>query len=640
MPRIAKSHKLLLPGILIILLALIIACGEEATQAPAPTDAPAPAATAAATATAAPAVEATQAPAAATAAPAAAATVAPAATPTAAPASAETPAPSMMEQTGTFDHSVPEMGPPNFGLSIQDYQPQKTDGVTTHEAMFGTATDSNVVVPRLVTEWNVDPTGLIYTFHLRQGVPWHDHLGDWGEFNADDFIFTWQDVAVPGAPHPIAGGSRRTFTCEACEMEKVDDYTVQLTRPSPTIQVTWHSRMPVGASLSMHSKKHYDARGTEQANLESVGTGPWILTSATSGVDRRFQAVQDHWNKSPEFAEMIWHEIREESTRLANFLGGQIDTGSFTLESIEAIRGEDRDDIKFMSFPGAVGVYINLLGQQYYTDHPHHHPDSNGDIRIPLADNAFDCSFAWVSCDRDTSSEEWDTARKVRRAMNHAIDRQKLVNNLAFGEGQPLYHQWWNAHEVRMQQNGMADLTFEYDPALARQLLDEAGYPDGFEIDMALTVRPSPGAVENGEAVCTMWLEVGIECQIANRPFSEFRPTLVSRSAKGANTQASVSTFEPLRTMQILFNSTNSINFGLEHPEWQALMDDALATVDEDARWEAQANMSKWLHEHAMTIVTYSANNVFPVGPEIDPWDPMAGTYDWLSNFEHVPHRQ
>ena len=261
------------------------------------------------------------------------------------------------------------MGPPNFGLSIQDYQPQKTDSITTHEAMFATGPDG-LVVPRLVADWDVDAAGLVYTFHLRQGVPWHTNHGDWGDFDADDFIYTWQDVATPGAPHPIAGGSRRTFTCSECEMVKLDSHTVQLTRPSPSIEITWHSRMPVGASLSMHSKKHYDAVGVEQDNLESVGTGPWMLTSATSGVDRKFEAVSDHWNHSPEFAEMIWHEIQEESTRLANFLSGQIDTGSFTLESIQAIRGEDRDDIKFMSFPGAVGVYLTLLGQQYYTDHP------------------------------------------------------------------------------------------------------------------------------------------------------------------------------------------------------------------------------------------------------------------------------
>ena len=635
MPRHLKS-SILLPGFLIIILAMIVACGEEVTdtpapavtQAPAPTVvAPAPATTAAATAAPAPA---------ATAAPVA--TAAPAVTPEATPTPAAPP-PIMMEQTGTFDFSVPEMGPPNFALAIQDFQPQKTDNITTHEAMFATSPDG-LTIPRLVTDWEVDAAGLVYTFYLREGVPWHTNHGDWGNFDADDFIFSWQEVAIPGVPHPIAGGSRSIFTCDECEMTKIDSHTVQLTRPTPTIQITWYSRMPLSSSLSMHSKKHQDAKGTEPANLESVGTGPWVLVEAKTGVSRRFEAVEEHWNKAPEFAEMVWHEIQEESTRLGNFLVGDIDTGSFTLESIQAIKDEGRNDVKFMSFPGAVSLYLNLLGQQYYTDHPDHLPDADGNIRVPIDENAHDCSFAWVSCDRDTASAEWDKARKVRLAMNHSIDRQKLINNLAFGEGQPLYHTWFNGHTGRIQQFGLDELTFEFDIGLAKSLMEDAGYADGFEIDMALTTRPSPGAVENGQAICTMWLEINIECKQQPRPYSEFRPTLVSRAAKGTSTQATIATFEPLRTMQILFNSTNSINFGLEHPEWQAMLEDALNTIDEEERWRKQADMAKWLYEHALTIVAYEANQVFPLGPEIDRWEPMAITLDWLSNFEYVPHRQ
>ena len=172
MTRCLKFRTMLFPGVLLIVLAMIMACGEEAT---APTAAATPAATAASAAPmAAPTAVAT---AASTAAPA----VAPVSTPVA-------PSPPAMQE-GTFDFSVPEMGPPNFGLSIQDYQPQKTDSITTHEAMFATGPDG-LVVPRLVADWDVDAAGLVYTFHLRQGVPWHTNYGDWGEFDADDFMYT------------------------------------------------------------------------------------------------------------------------------------------------------------------------------------------------------------------------------------------------------------------------------------------------------------------------------------------------------------------------------------------------------------------------------------------------------------------
>ena len=181
MTRCLKFRAMLFPGVLLIVLAMIMACGEEAIA----TTAPAAAATPAATAAAAAPMEAPTA--AATAASTAAPAVAPVSTPVATP-TPDAPSPPAMQE-GTFDFSVPEMGPPNFGLSIQDYQPQKTDSITTHEAMFATGPDG-LVEPRLVADWDVDAAGLVYTFHLRQGVPWHTNYGDWGEFDADDFMYT------------------------------------------------------------------------------------------------------------------------------------------------------------------------------------------------------------------------------------------------------------------------------------------------------------------------------------------------------------------------------------------------------------------------------------------------------------------
>ena len=115
----------------------------------------------------------------------------------------------------------------------------------------------------------------------------------------------------------------------------------------------------------------------------------------------------------------------------------------------------------------------------------------------------------WVSCDPDTGSADWEKARKVREAMAISIDRQKLVNNLAFGDGRPSFHQYWHGHDSRLKQQGLESLTFEYDPDRAWQLLTEAGYPDGVELDMTLTEASVAGPIAVGEAVATMWEEVG-----------------------------------------------------------------------------------------------------------------------------------
>ena len=170
------------------------------------------------------------------------------------------------------------------------------------------------IVPRLVEEWDVDSAGLIYTFNLQEGAKWIDPEGrDWGEFNADDFIWSLLEVnrpgynhgsrgirnvffcnrsvediygaqapatptpeLIPGEPTPFqhggaplghgheaapeptpfqhgapaeptpfqhGGGEEVEPTGEACQLTKIDDYTVQLTRPEPTFEITWHSRL-------------------------------------------------------------------------------------------------------------------------------------------------------------------------------------------------------------------------------------------------------------------------------------------------------------------------------------------------------------------------------------------------------------
>ena len=381
------------------------------------------------------------------------------------------------------------------------------------------------MVPRLVKNWSVDPRGLVYTFELQENVLWHSSHGNWGNFSADDFLFSLQNTVAEESIHSNAADIKRTFFCDGCELVTTGDMTVQLTRPGATPRITWDLTAPAG-STTMHSKNHFDAVGEEQANFQSVGTGPWELVDAQSDVSKTVRAVSDHWRKTPEWEEMVWHDIAEESTRLANFESGVLDTALYSPDSIQAIRDKNQDGVEFMTFPGENHFYLNLFGQQYNTDYHSHQPGPEGESpRVALGENVYDCTHAWVSCDRDVKSAEWANARKVREAMTIAIDRQKLVNNLALGEGMPVYLNHWIGHEARASQFGLDQLSWPFDPEKAKALLTEAGFPTGFEIDMALPGIPwAPGADEAGQAVATMWESVGISVTQTVTPYSAFRP--------------------------------------------------------------------------------------------------------------------
>ena len=392
---------------------------------------------------------------------------------------------------------------------------------------------------------------------------------------------------------------------------------------NPTPRITWDLTAPSG-STALHSKKHYDAVGEEEANFQSVGTGPWELVEATSDVSRTVRAVPGHWRKTPEWETMVWHDIL------------------YNPESIQAIKDENLTGVEFMTFPGENSFYLNLFGQQYNTDHPAHQPGPDGaDPRVPLGENAYDCTHPWVSCDRDVNSAEWANARKVREATTIAIDRQKLVNNLAFGEGAPIYINHWIGHEPRMAENGLDELTWEFNPERAKELLTEAGFPDGFEINMTLPGIPwAPGGDEAGQAVAPMWESVGIKVTQQVTPYSAFRPgALVAREFAGVSTHGNSVPIEPISSDSLFYSSTSVINFGIEHPELQALLEDALNTVNAEERWPKQAAVAKWAYDNIAYFSLYQSNLVWPIGPELGRWEPQGLQRSWLSNWEYAPHR-
>ena len=601
-----RQLKMLAVGLMLSVLGIILACGESAT--PLPT----------ATATGTPTVTAT-----------------PTATPT------QTPLPTAVQPFGTLDVGFAELGPPVFSVALQPYIQTKYNHLITHENLFVTQKDPSLFDGQLATGWSVEEVsnGWKYIFNLQEGVPWHKTFGDFGDFTADDVIFTLEQMGTEGAVASPAGPIRATFLCDECSLTAIDDHTMELVRPTATFDILWSINTP-GAGAEMHSKDHFEAVGSDRAISESVGTGPWRLVDFQGGSFKRAEAVIDHWRHTPEWAEITWHEILEESTRVANFLTGAIDTGSFSGDSIEAIKQDGDPDVKYMRIAGAVTQYTLIHGQQYYTDAAAHNPDADGVIKRELGNNAYDCSLAWVSCDRTIGSEQWENARKVRLAMSLAIDRQKLVNNVAFGEGVPTSVALW-LHPTRAAQFGIDQLEYPYDPARARELLAEAGYADGFEIFMALVTRPAAGAIESNQAVATMWEEIGITVLQENTPKSVWRPQRVARTAKGAQAYNNPPGYpEPMRAYDLFYTSTSSFNQGFEHPVYEAMVRDAQTLVDDDERWAAAAEIARFLFDNVMLLPLYHQNTTWPLSAEVDEWELLGGTNDWLSNWEFVPHRR
>ena len=441
-------------------------------------------------------------------------------------------------------------------------------------------------------------------------MPWHQRYGDFGEWNADDFIHSFQNVSAEGSRHTTSTSLRDSFFCDGCSVTKIDDMTVRLERPTFDVSLDYYTVYP-NAIMAMRSKKHFDTVGEATAQHQSVGTGPWELMEVSLNEKKVAKAVQDHWRKTPEWAEFVWLEVGEESTKLANFLTGGIDSGQFSSDSIQSLRGDNLPGVDFGIFPGADLHYLHLHGANYYPDHPYHLPGPGGeDPILPTGENSSyeeTCSdHPWISCDRDLNSAEWENARKVRLAMAISIDRDKLVNNLAFGDGEPAYVFNFLAHTGRLREFGLDELKWDYDPDRAIALLAEAGYPDGFEITIWDTETGGRGALPVNEAVGGMWEAIGISTRTDIMQFQAFIPLLVARTALGVRADIQgVAAPSPLRHYKAFYNAANRFTFSPEHPALQALVDKSLNTPDDDARWGVEAEIATWLFDQVGTIPLY-----------------------------------
>ena len=560
----------------------------------------------------------------------------------------------MMEPQGTLNVAMSEVGPAVFNNRDATYATLRFLMTTVGESMFQNNLDGQTA-GRLVKDWTVESTsdGVTYTFNLQPGAKWHTQYsgGDWGDFNADDFLFNIGLVTDDRSVHAIKPGTRRAYLCEECELTKIDDLTVQLKRPQESFEVFWYTKQPAGSILTFESKAHVDALGEEEASKMPVYSGPWEIVDFATGEFYLMQGVKNHWRKTPDWEFMRWEGIAEESTRIANFLTENIDTGKFGIEGIQELKDNNNPDHKFLSFPDALTNRVQIFGMIHTgpddldggvpgkpTDT--HVPDAEGNVRAKLADGYFDCSHAFIPCDRDVNSAEWQQALKVRLALNYAFDRQKLVNNLTFGEGDNAYISNWGGHRLRFEQQGLNELVHPHDEARAKELMVEAGYPNGFEVDM---VHPDlfPTGKVGATAVCISWLEVlNVQCNERNEPYSSFRPTLVVRNYQGFYSHGLGQQIEPLWLMQLFYDVGGGFNYGFEHPDFQDMIDHAITLNNDDERWKAQADMSRWLFDNAMLVNMYSEPQILPIGPRIDTWDILPGPIVDFNSYEHVPHRQ
>ena len=600
-----KTPKFLILGSLTLLLAAMLACGSSATSIPIPEQATSVPGKAAAVPTSAPSSGKASAP-------------APTAVPTKAPQAAPKP-------SGTLNVGQKELGP-YVGNPKMIGNPQifLNSAIPITETLGMSGFDSGAVVPMLAESWDISADAQTWTFHIRKGVQFHKGFG---EMTVEDVVFSHRQIA-DSEKHARSANAKEMFFAENGSQTTPDDYTwvVDMGQPFSEVPIYELIGTPRAVGAWMVSKKQWDEEGEEEANFNTAATGPWEIDEAKTGEFWRMKAVEDHWRVTPAFAELIFQEIPEESARVAGFKTGNLDTFVMALDSIPEV--ESVKGATLMQVPNAVQAGINFYGQLYMPAR-----DGGGESWP-----AYNPDNPWVSPNSDITSPEWATARTVRLAMAIAIDREAIVKNMLQGFGRPITLKDWMGFEDRLPS---PEETWPYDPARAKSLLAEAGYPDGFKATLTTAIRGAPSEVEACEAVAQYWDAIGIDVNFQQVPYGTYRPTAVARTYEGMSCHNVGPRLSPIQGMASFLNSGN-FSWGTEQPITEELIPMDQKSVLPADRIKYEDQIAKFFIDEVFGQTgLYAVDNVWPVGPNIAPWDDFVkqGDLRQINGFEYITPR-
>ena len=415
------------------------------------------------------------------------------------------------------------------------------------------ASDENLQLePGLATSWEPidDDT---WEFKLREGVKFHDG----SDFTAEDVVFSIERTPVVTGPTTTTIYVRRV-----AETEIVDPYTLRIHTdgPAATLPFDFVRLFIVSSEAAAdYSTPETSAEGFS-SGAATIGTGPFQFVSWEPKGDLVLERFDDYWRGPAPWERVIRKEIPNDSSRLAALKAGQVDVINY-VSSADYLALERDPDIE--TFIGDSVYVMNLqLDQREQTPRVY---DLDGN---PLAENPF----------RDA---------RVREAIDLAIDRETMVEIVLEGLGTPANQMmpagfFGHSEDIPMP---------EYNPERAMELLAEAGYPDGFQMDLYCTNDRLPGDGAICEALGQMFSQVGIQTNVnaisktvyfptqARKEYSAFMNGWGTLTGEASYTLGSLAHSPDEAVKMGAFNRIEYVN-----PEVDRFLQEGAVTLDADTR--------------------------------------------------------
>lgn len=500
------------------------------------------------------------------------------------------------------------------GMPSDSSRPFPDESVS--EKFFAIDHDGNNV-NQVVTGWDLATDLSSLTFTLKPNVPFH---GGFGNLSADDVVWSY-NTGNPGlnpASTTSGGGAWISFLGDQPVVE-IDELTVEF--PIQNFDVTWQTKLfgQSGLGLGISSKEAYDLHGESWVRSNVIGTGPFEVVNFTPGDSLEVAAVASHHRVTPGVGAMTYLIMPDISVAEAALETGAIDilAGEIDLASVDNYRDGGFD----VTGAGAGSIHsISFSGNYWESNHYY-----TGE---PLENNFIPGTYAaspWMGNPDDLASME--RSKKVRLALSHAIDRDQIVETATGGAGWPIYI--YGASPTNP--NWDDKWSIDYDPALAEQLLDEAGYPrdgDGNRFGLPFFIRTGRGDEEIAQSVADQWRAIGIDVQDWMAAYHTYRPSLINRTATEpwihtAGASGPHAPWDwPVMGHNECSTSRGGFNIGIEAREFCEFFDEMTTTPDESDRLTLRAGLNDFLHEWNPVIGLLAIPRVAIANSiKIDSWD-------------------
>ena len=426
------------------------------------------------------------------------------------------------------------------------FDPAETTGIITPFMILYALHDGLVkpmpgqaMAPSLAESWTVSRDGLTYEFVLRKGLKFHN--GD--PVSAEDVKFSFERYK---------GVAASTMKAHVAAIEVVDAHRVRFRLKRPWADFMTFYATPATGAAWIVPKKYVERVGDDGFKKAPVGAGPYRFVSFNPGIELVLEAYETYWRKTPSVKRLVFKSVPDESTRLAMLKRGEADI----VYSIRGALAEELRRTPGLTLKPTLGTFTEWVAL-----------NDQWDPKSPWAD------------------------RRVRLAANLAIDR-KAINEaeyLGFGK---------ITSSIIPQDFEFAWVAppHPYDPARAKQLLAEAGYPRGFDAGEVFTDMVY---VPTAEAVANFLQAVGIRAKLRGLERAGFQKSDLERKLKPLARVGSAASGNAATRIEAFVLSNGNRSYG-GFPDIDGLYQEQAGELDPKRRAVILHKIQQLMHERVL----------------------------------------